>query len=58
VGRGMRVVPGKTTFEVWDVWDEGNKFAERHSKSRRRAYEVEEYEVAIVDAADLGCAGS
>jgi superfamily II DNA or RNA helicase len=46
VGRGMRVVPGKTEFEVWDVDDQGNKWTERHSAERVRAYEVEEYEVA------------
>jgi superfamily II DNA or RNA helicase len=56
VGRGMRVVPGKTTFEVWDVWDAGNKFTERHSKSRRRAYEVEDYTVEVVSVDQLNSA--
>lgn len=45
VGRGMRRVPGKDTFEVWDIDDTGNKWTERHTHERARAYEIEEYEV-------------
>jgi superfamily II DNA or RNA helicase len=48
VGRGMRVVPGKTEFEVWDIDDLGNKWTQRHTRERVRAYEVEEYEVESV----------
>lgn len=44
VGRGMRVVPGKTEFEVWDINDIGNKWTERHTAERLRAYRVEDYE--------------
>jgi len=49
VGRGTRVVPGKSSFVVWDVDDRGNKWTERHSRERRRAYAREGYEVADVD---------
>lgn len=48
VGRGMRVVPGKTTFDVWDFADTGNKWTERHTKERIRAYQVEDYEVEVL----------
>lgn len=49
VGRGMRRVPGKETFEVWDIDDRGNKWTKRHTKERIASYEVEEYEVEIVE---------
>jgi superfamily II DNA or RNA helicase len=45
IGRGMRVTPGKTEFEVWDFLDEGNKWTHRHALSRRRAYLSEGFEV-------------
>lgn len=49
VGRGMRKVPGKDTFEVWDIDDEGNKWTERHTGDRLRSYEVEDYEIEWID---------
>lgn len=51
-GRGMRVEKNragevvKADFEVWDVFDTGDKWLERASRERRRAYIREGYEVA------------
>lgn len=48
VGRGMRTDGGrKTEFEVWDFEDRGNKWLDRHTRKRRRAYQSEEYEVVV-----------
>ncbi len=48
IGRGMRPAPGKDTFEVWDVADEGDAWLERHAKARRRAYQREGHQVTVV----------
>jgi len=50
IGRGMRVdkATGKTTFEVWDIWDEGHPLLDRHTDERRRSYEREGYKVEII----------
>lgn len=48
IGRGMRVVAGKETFEVWDVDDDGNAWLKRHARARRRAYQREGYAVTSV----------
>jgi DNA excision repair protein ERCC-3 len=48
IGRGMRVTPGKSTFEVWDVLDQGQKWLEKHAKARLRAYEREGYAVETI----------
>lgn len=45
IGRGTRVTEDKKTFEVWDVVDRGNRWLERHSRERIRAYEGEGYTV-------------
>jgi hypothetical protein len=45
IGRGMRVTKDKTTFEVWDIEDRGNKWLEKHGKLRRRHYESEGHKV-------------
>jgi superfamily II DNA or RNA helicase len=46
VGRGMRTDGGrKTEFEVWDIADRGNKWLDRHTRWRFRAYAGEGYEV-------------
>lgn len=47
IGRGMRKADGKETFEVWDFEDIGNKWLERHSKERKRAYLRERFDVFI-----------
>ena len=54
MGRGMRVSAGKTTFEVWDIADVGDRWLEKHSASRRKAYEAEGHTVeplAVLDGA-------
>ena len=72
IGRGMRADrgTGKTMFEVWDFYDRdcgcgdgppnemhtGCKWLRRHSNERRKAYESEGYEVAIITQ-DGGCHG-
>ena len=45
IGRGMRIAPGKTTFQVWDVLDGNQKTLERHAKDRHRVYRSQGYEV-------------
>ena len=49
IGRGMRTTSDKSTFEVWDFNDKGNKWLERHSRQRLRAYKREGYAVESVD---------
>lgn len=48
LGRGTRTSEGKTTFEVWDVWDSGEAILTRHSRARKRAYLREKYSVRMV----------
>lgn len=52
IGRGMRIhkETGKTTFQVWDFADRGNKWLERHSKQRMAAYSGEGFAVAVKDS--------
>lgn len=50
IGRGMRVTPGKTEFEVWDFDDRGNKWLEKHTRVRVQAYTSEGYETTVVNA--------
>jgi superfamily II DNA or RNA helicase len=46
LGRGMRTcADGDDTFELWDVFDTGQKWLAQHSRDRRAAYESEEHEV-------------
>ena len=52
IGRGMRVVAGKDTFEVWDVLDDGNAWLKRHARARRRAYQREGYAVTAVQVTE------
>lgn len=47
IGRGTRVTETKTTFEAWDLVDRGNRWLERHSRERLRAYEGEGYQVTL-----------
>lgn len=50
IGRGMRSDGGrKRDFEVWDVKDEGNRWLERHSRERMRAYAAEGHETVVLD---------
>jgi superfamily II DNA or RNA helicase len=52
MGRGMRVTPDKSTFEVFDVYDVGHKNLQEHSRVRRRAYEKAGHKVTLVETLD------
>lgn len=45
LGRGTRRAEGKDSFELWDIADRGNRWLERHTRERIRAYEGEGYVV-------------
>lgn len=47
VGRGMRVVKGKSEFHVWDVFDTGHRTLKKWAKKRKEAYEAQGYEVNV-----------
>lgn len=54
VGRGMRTDGGKKVeFEVWDFDDRGDKWLEKHTRARLKAYVGESYEVVIDEAAGI-----
>lgn len=44
VGRGMRPKPGNNKVYVFDFWDGGHRYLEKHSRYRMATYESEEYE--------------
>lgn len=48
IGRGMRVSKGKTTFEVWDIFDRGQTWLSQHATDRRRAYTQGGHKVKLV----------
>lgn len=47
IGRGMRKAEGKTEFEVFDFADRGNKWLERHTRERLKAYQGEGFETIV-----------
>jgi superfamily II DNA or RNA helicase len=47
VGRGLRTQTGKTSCDVWEFLDRGQRWLEAHSRARRRAYEAEGYTVLV-----------
>lgn len=47
VGRGMRLVPGKTTVDVIDVYDEGCATLTKHSDLRKAALKSCGYDVVL-----------
>jgi superfamily II DNA or RNA helicase len=47
IGRGMRMAQGKDEFEVYDIADRGNKWLERHTRERLKAYAGEGFETVI-----------
>jgi superfamily II DNA or RNA helicase len=47
IGRGMRKTQDKSEFEVFDFNDKGNKWLERHSKERMKAYCQEGFETVV-----------
>ena len=47
VGRGLRTQAGKTSCDIWEFLDRGQRWLEAHSRARRRAYEAEGYTVLV-----------
>lgn len=45
IGRGLRKRDDKTEAEIYDFYDTGNRFLEKHSRMRIRAYKDEGYEI-------------
>jgi len=50
IGRGTRVTKDKTTFEVWDVLDDGHRWLRKHGAQRKDVYESEGYRVEVLDS--------
>jgi superfamily II DNA or RNA helicase len=48
LGRGMRALEGKDTFELWDIYDLGNKWMAKHARARERAYRKEGHDVQLL----------
>jgi superfamily II DNA or RNA helicase len=48
LGRGMRRSAGKDCFELWDIFDHGQLWLERHSLARKCAYESEGHTVEVI----------
>ena len=49
IGRGMRTNQGlKMEFEVWDVYDTGHRFLEKHARERRRTYLRQGYDISMI----------
>lgn len=57
VGRATRRTTGKTTCNVFDIYDEGLPALERHSAERRIAYVREGYNVTTKDFPDFPALG-
>lgn len=47
IGRGSRAIAGKDSYQVWDIFDRGNKWTRRHAAERRKAYLSEGHEVFV-----------
>ena len=56
IGRGMRTdeVTGKTTFEVWDVFDRGHRWLSKHATGRWNAYLGAGHDPKMIRATSLG----
>lgn len=54
IGRGTRVTADKKAFQVFDVFDDGNRWLNKHSRTRQDTYEKEGYQVRVIEASDLG----
>lgn len=52
-GRLMRVAGDKRVVRFWDFYDEGNHWLEGHARARIEAFRSREYDVRVVDEADL-----
>lgn len=53
LGRGMRVVKGKTTVRYWDILDRGNRWLADHSRRRLDAFRERGYSVSIIGQSDV-----
>ena len=49
-GRGTRPSTGKDSFELYDIFDTGQHWLEKHSNIRREAYEDEGDRVTLLEA--------
>jgi superfamily II DNA or RNA helicase len=49
IGRGMRKTDSKHTFDVYDIYDTGNTWTEKHSAARKNWYKKEGHEVKIME---------
>lgn len=47
IGRGMRTAAGKTTFEVYDVLDRGQRWLSDHANQRMNAYQKEGHQILV-----------
>lgn len=50
IGRGTRVAAGKTSFDVWDVLDDGHRWLKRHGEKRADTYREEGYRVEVLNS--------
>ncbi len=48
LGRGLRVVDGKNSFDWWDMADSGHRYFNTHTEERINAYKIEGYPVQFV----------
>lgn len=48
IGRGMRKVEGKDTFQVFDCYDTGNEYTSKQARKRKKTYLDEHYNVTII----------
>lgn len=53
LGRGSRRLDDKDSFEYVDIFDTGNKWMEKHSKGRKKAYEREGHKVVVSNPSQL-----
>lgn len=49
LGRGMRLAPGKTHCELWDIADRGSPRLEANAECRAKAYAMAGFEVRMPD---------
>jgi len=54
LGRATRVTKDKTTFEAWDVLDDGNRYLAKHGRARLNVYEREGFDVQVIEPEDFG----
>lgn len=52
LGRGMRIAPGKDSYDVYDIHDVGGAL-ERQAQKRKKTYEADGHEVAVLSWQEL-----